>query len=299
MNFRFIKKGISIILLVTAVFIPVQQNLAVKETKIVHFVKPQAGEKQEIPFGNRISSKVFVHVEGEYLQILSVAEETADGVGKAYPDTAVEILEQAGGWTKIASGSVVGYTKTDNLIIGKDAVVKAKEILEAVYPEASLLTLTNEQIDAAFSQAESKEEELARLAEAAAARIAEEQARIAQEQAEKLQKGKEVVAYAKRFIGNPYVYGGTSLTKGTDCSGFVKSVYAHFGVTLPRTSYEMRKVGYKVSYSEMQPGDIVCYSGHVGIYAGDGKIVNAIDEARGIGLSNAKARSVVTVRRIF
>ena len=80
--------------------------------------------------------------------------------------------------------------------------------------------------------------------------------------------GQAVVDYARQFLGNPYVYGGNSLTNGTDCSGFVKGVYAAFGINLPRTSSEQRSVGYAVSLSEIQPGDIVCYSGHVGIYAG-------------------------------
>ena len=76
-------------------------------------------------------------------------------------------------------------------------------------------------------------------------------------------------------------------------------VYKHFGVSLPRTSYSMRRVGKAVSYRDIQPGDIVCYSGHVGIYAGNGKIVNAIDERRGINLSNATYKKIITIRRIF
>ena len=112
-------------------------------------------------------------------------------------------------------------------------------------------------------------------------------------------KRQSVVDYASQFIGNPYVYGGTSLTRGTDCSGFVRSVYAYFGVSLPRTSSAMRSVGYEVSYSEIQPGDIVCYYGHVGIYAGNGQIVNAIDESRSIGMSSATYAKIITIRRIF
>ena len=87
--------------------------------------------------------------------------------------------------------------------------------------------------------------------------------------------------FAKQFIGNPYVWGGTSLTNGADCSGFVQSVYAHFGFSLPRTSTAQRGVGRAVSYAEAQPGDIICYNGHVGIYAGNGQIVNAQDPAHG------------------
>lgn len=111
--------------------------------------------------------------------------------------------------------------------------------------------------------------------------------------------GNAVVAYASQFVGNPYVYGGSSLTNGTDCSGFVKSVYAAFGVSLPHSSSADRGVGYGVSTSEMAPGDIVCYSGHVGIYAGNGQIVNALNRNAGITYTNVNYSNILAVRRIF
>lgn len=112
--------------------------------------------------------------------------------------------------------------------------------------------------------------------------------------------GQQVCNYACQFVGNPYVYGGTSLTNGADCSGFVMSVYAAFGVSLPHSSKSMRKVGYEVSTSSMQPGDIVCYSGHVGIYVGNNTIVHASNEREGIKYTSpANYRSIICVRRIF
>lgn len=112
--------------------------------------------------------------------------------------------------------------------------------------------------------------------------------------------GSAVANYACQFVGNPYVYGGTSLTGGADCSGFVMSVYAQFGVGLPHSSSAMRSVGYGVSTSEMQPGDIVCYSGHVGIYIGNNSIVHASNRRDGIKITSpANYRTILAVRRIF
>lgn len=111
--------------------------------------------------------------------------------------------------------------------------------------------------------------------------------------------GQAVVNYALQFVGNPYVWGGTSLTNGADCSGFIMSVYAHFGYSLPHSSAAMRSCGRSVSYSEAQPGDIICYSGHVAIYMGGGQIVHASDEKSGIKISpNAAYRQILSVRRI-
>ena len=112
--------------------------------------------------------------------------------------------------------------------------------------------------------------------------------------------GAAVASYACQFVGNPYVYGGSSLTNGTDCSGFVMAVYAQFGVSLPHSSSALRSVGYGVSTSEMQPGDIVCYSGHVGIYVGNNTIVHASNRRDGIKLTSpANYRTILAVRRIF
>lgn len=115
--------------------------------------------------------------------------------------------------------------------------------------------------------------------------------------------GSAIVNYALQFVGNPYVWGGTSLTNGADCSGFVQQVYAHFGYSLPRTSSEQRSVGRAVSYSEAQPGDIICYSGHVAIYMGNGQIVHASNSAPypqgGIKVSpNAAYQTILSVRRV-
>lgn len=111
-------------------------------------------------------------------------------------------------------------------------------------------------------------------------------------------KGQQIANYACQFIGNPYVPGGTSLTNGADCSGFVWRVYKDFGYSVPRTSYSLRSVGTGVSYSEAQPGDIVCYAGHVGIYIGNGQIVHASTQKTGIKITNATYKEILSVRRV-
>ena len=157
----------------------------------------------------------------------------------------------------------------------------------------------------AFTYAESKEEEAARLQKEAEQK-AEEEKKAAEEAAKQQeeqqtqppQTGQAIVDYACQFIGNPYVWGGTSLTNGADCSGFVQSVFAHFGISLPRTTWDMENVGTAVSYDQAVAGDIILYDGHVGIYMGNGQIVNAINSAKGIGILPATYTNIVTVRRL-
>ena len=111
--------------------------------------------------------------------------------------------------------------------------------------------------------------------------------------------GQAVCDIAAQFLGVPYVWGGTSLTNGADCSGFIMSVYAHFGYSLPHSSSALRSVGRGVSYAEAQPGDIICYSGHVAIYIGGGAIVHASNERDGIKISsNAAYTTILAVRRV-
>lgn len=171
-----------------------------------------------------------------------------------------------------------------------------------------------------FVEAESKEEEEARLAKEA------EERRKAREAAAKTAQPKEssntntnkttaavvsnenssemgvaVAEYALQFVGNPYVYGGTSLTNGADCSGFVMSVYSNFGVSLPHSSAADRNQGSAVEggLDNAQPGDLICYSGHVALYIGDGQIVHASTKKTGIIVSSASYKKVLAVRRIF
>ena len=151
------------------------------------------------------------------------------------------------------------------------------------------------------------QEETAKTAAQQSSEKTQQQTQNAQQAQQKKDKvtqtvsnGQAVVNYADRFVGNPYVYGGSSLTNGADCSGFVMSVYQAFGISLPHSSSALRSVGYGVSLTEIQPGDIVCYSGHVGIYAGNNTLLHASSPSTGIKYTSPVTyREILAIRRIF
>lgn len=225
-------------------------------------------------------------------------------------DDLVVLDESTEGWVKVATVEGDGYISSDYATLSTE------------YTHAESKAEEEERL----AREEAERQAAARAAEEARrAREAEEAAKRKKEQAAKNQSGasrpsggsagssgggaaptgnvsngQAVVNYGMQFLGNPYVFGGTSLTNGADCSGFVQSVYAAFGVKLPRNSTAQRSAGYAVSLSEIQPGDLVCYSGHIGIYAGNNTLLHASNERTGITLTSPVTyREVIAVRRIF
>ena len=195
------------------------------------------------------------------------------------------------GWVKVTCNDGEGYVSTDYVNLSTDFTVAESKAAE----EARL----------AKEEAERKAaQEAAKKATASSSSKSASSSKSSSGSSKSYSTpsgsgGSSVVNYGSQFVGNPYVYGGSSLTNGTDCSGFVMSCYNAFGVSLPHSSSAMRSVGYGVSYDEMQPGDIVCYSGHVGIYAGNGTLLHASNKRTGITYSNVNYKNILAIRRIF
>ena len=236
------------------------------------------------------------------------------------------------GWYRVSTEEGLGYVSGDYVTVRTEFRVaeskeEEKERLEREEAERQAAAAAAEAARKAREEEEREAAEAARKTQEEAAKAMARQqtqnAQHAQQKNDKVQgssqgqssssfgsnttakpqtvsNGQAVVNYAAQFVGNPYVYGGSSLTNGADCSGFVMSVYQAFGISLPHSSSALRSVGYGVSLDAIQPGDIVCYSGHVGIYAGNNTLLHASSPSTGIKYTSPVTyREILAIRRIF
>lgn len=264
-----------------------------------------------------------------HLNVRDKAGEDGELVGKMTKNAACEILSVEGEWAHIKSGKVEGYVHTDYLLTGEAAKQKAAEVVYTVAKvntqtlkvreepstECPVITLVAQ--DERLEVVEQKPEGWAKIM------LDDEEAYVStdycvvEEELETAVTMKELMygngisntridlcQYAKQFVGNPYVWGGTSLTKGADCSGFVQSVFKQFGVSLPRSSRQQVGVGTKISLADAKPGDLIFYAkggtiNHVALYIGDGQVVHASSPKTGIRISNATYRTPAAVKRVL
>lgn len=262
------------------------------------------------------------------INVREVPGTEAEIVGKLPNNAGCEIIGTDGEWTQIESGKVKGYVKSEYLLTGEAAIAKAQEVKQTV---ATVTTTTLYVRDEANTDShvitmmpEGEEIEVLEVldgwvkinVDSDEGYVSSDYVSIATE-LPKAQTMTEVrygqgvsdvrvslVSYATQFVGNPYVWGGTSLTRGADCSGFVLSVFANYGISLPHSSKAQANCGTKIAASDAQPGDLFFYGNgssinHVAIYIGGGRVVHASSPKSGIKISGAYYRTPVKVVRVI
>lgn len=263
-----------------------------------------------------------------HLNVRETPDESGKLVGKMSNNAACEVLETEGDWIHIKSGKVEGYCHKDYLLTGVFARIRAEETVTTVAEATSgglrVRTEPNTDCEIITTMAEGEYLEVVEEMDGwIKVLLDDEEAYISAEYAQvkenldtaitmtELLYGEgvsdvrvELCQYAKQFIGNPYVWGGTSLTKGADCSGFTLSVFKKYGIKLPHYSGSQAKMGTKVSLSEAKAGDLVFYAkgntvNHVGIYLGNGQVVHASSPRTGIKISNVGYRTIHSIRNII
>lgn len=265
-----------------------------------------------------------------HLNIRVSANETSDLAGKMTKNAGCEILDVSGDWAHIKSGKVEGYVNLQYLLTGEAARKKAREVITLVakvntttlfvreQPSTSADVITMVPIDEELEVTEGEigdpwvkvqVDEDEGYVNTLYVDISEQLDKAVTLQELKYGEGVSdvrvsIVNYAKQFLGNPYVWGGTSLTKGCDCSGYVQAIFKKYGVYLPRTSAAQSNCGTKISASEAKPGDLFFYGkkgrvNHVAIYIGGGLVINASNPRSGIKISNAYYRTPLKVRRVL
>ena len=267
------------------------------------------------------------HVDNN-LNIRKEPSEDAELAGKLPKNAGCEILETEDGWAKIKSGKVEGYVKAEFLYTGEEAEAVAKEVMEtfAVVNTQTLNVRLEASTEAGILCQVPQEEKLSVLednGEWLKVAVDSDEGYVAKEFVDitteldtavtitELKYGSgvsdirvSIVQFAKQFLGNPYVWGGTSLTNGTDCSGFTMGIYRNYGIYLPHSSRAQANCGRRISTSELKPGDLIFYGSgssinHVAMYIGGGQVIHASSKKTGIKISNAFYRNPICATRLL
>ena len=269
------------------------------------------------------------NVDENNLNIRKEPDESAKLVGKLPKNAACEIISSDNGWAYISSGKVEGYVKEEYLLTGFEAKQKGEELASAIAVSTAdslnIREMPNTDAEVVTQVAAGEILDIVEIQDDGWIKVYldDEEVYVSADYVEvksdlntaitltELIYGEgvsdirvDLCQYAKQFLGNPYVWGGTSLTKGADCSGFVKSVFANFGVSLPRTSREQANTGSKISASDLQPGDLVFYAkggriNHVAIYIGGGQVIHASSPKTGIKISSYNYRTPYKMTRVL
>ncbi len=269
------------------------------------------------------------NVEENNLNVRKEANESGKLVGKLPKNAACEVIRTEGEWTYIKSGKVEGYVKTEYLLTGFGAVKKAQGLASTIavvttdalkvreqpntdcevitqVPNGEIMDVSQVRDDG-WVQVYLDDEEVYVSAEFVEVKSDLATAITMTE----LLYGEgvsdvrvDICQYAKQFLGNPYVWGGTSLTKGADCSGFVQSVFKKYGVSLPRSSVTQANAGTKISASDMKAGDLIFYAkggtiNHVALYIGGGQVIHASSPKTGIKISSYNYRTPAKIIRVL
>ena len=254
-----------------------------------------------------------------YINIRKEATTDSEIVGIMKNNAVATVTGTEDGWYQITSGSISGYIKAEYLTVGDQALLDSVKTRTATVETETLKVRSEASTDASVVTLAGQDEQLTVTDEQTPGwvkvetsdgegYISTEYAEVAdtyqyaetpEVESEQTSSGSSERSYASELLGSAYVWGGTSLTNGVDCSGFVMQVYAHYGISLPHSSSALRSVGRGISYSEAQPGDIICYSGHVALYIGGGQIIHASNPSDGIKISPATYTNILAVRRVL
>ena len=297
-------------------------------------VQASAAPDQEPQKVSKQFQKLAISIAKDFVYVRKSASTGCKAIGKLHRGSAGTILGKKGAWVKISSGSLKGYVKKEYLATGADAeklaekygtkyavLKKGTSVLNVreekntssdivtQLPEGKRYTVKSENADWCKVKVKGKSGYVAK--EYVHTKYGFKEAKSLKKKTKETvrsyaseNKAESLISYAKQFIGNKYVWGGTSLTNGTDCSGFTLRVFQKFGYSLPRTSAEQAGCGSSVKLSELKPGDLVFYKRggrvhHVAIYIGGGQIVHAAGAKWGIITSNMNYSRVSHARRIL